>query len=77
MPHPPYIPDLSPPDFDLFSKLKKTLREKRFATIEKASSEVNQVIRQLKSEGILSGIQDLPKRCEAVIRRNGDYIEGL
>ena len=35
----------SPPDFDLFPKLKKTLREKRFATIEKASTEVTRVIR--------------------------------
>ena len=38
--HPPYSPDLSPPDFDLFPKLKKTLRGKRFATIEEASAEV-------------------------------------
>ena len=37
----------SPPDFDLFPKLKKTLRGKRFATIEEASTEVTRVIRQL------------------------------
>ena len=62
---------------DLFHKLKKTLRGERFATIEEASTEVTRVIRQLNSEGVLSGIQDLPKRWEAVIRKNGDYIEGL
>ena len=44
-----------------YPKLKKTLRGKRFATIEEASTEVTRVIRQLNSEGILSEIQDLPK----------------
>ena len=57
LPHPPYSPDLSPPDFDLFPKLKKTLRGKRFATIEEASTEETRVIKQLNSEGVLSGIQ--------------------
>jgi hypothetical protein len=35
---------MSPPDFDSFPKLKKTLRGKRFATIEEASTEVTRVI---------------------------------
>jgi hypothetical protein len=57
--------------------LKKTLRGKRFATTEEASTEVTRVIRQLNNEGVISGIKDLPKYWEAVIRRNEDYIEGL
>ena len=48
----------SPLDFDLFPKFKKTLRVKRFATIEEASTELTRVIRQLNSEGVLLGIQD-------------------
>jgi hypothetical protein len=31
---------LSPPDFDLFPKLKKPLRGKRFRSIEEVSNEV-------------------------------------
>jgi hypothetical protein len=31
---------LSPPDFDLFQKLKKPLREKRFRSTEEVSNEV-------------------------------------
>jgi hypothetical protein len=31
---------LSPPDFDLFPKLKKTIRGKRFRSIEEVSNEV-------------------------------------
>jgi histone-lysine N-methyltransferase SETMAR len=77
LPHPLYSPDMSPPDFDLFPKLKKPLREKRFRSIEEVSNEVTRVIRRINNEGVLTGKQDLPKRWTAVIKHNGDYIEGL
>jgi histone-lysine N-methyltransferase SETMAR len=77
LPHPPYSPDMSPTAFDLFPKLKKLLRGKRFRSIEEVSNEVTRVIRRIKNEGALTGIQDLPKRWTAVIKHNGDYIEGL
>ena len=70
VPHPPYSPDMSPPDFDLFPKLKKPLREKRFRSIEEVSNEVTRVIRPIKNEGVLTGIQDLTKRWTAVIKHN-------
>jgi len=73
LPHPPYSPDMSPPAFDLFPKLKKPFRGKRCRSIE----EVNRVIRRINNEGVLTGIQDLPKRWTAVIKYNGDYNEGL
>ena len=38
--YPPYSPDTSPPDFDLFPKLKKPLRGKRFRSIQKVCNEV-------------------------------------
>jgi histone-lysine N-methyltransferase SETMAR len=75
--HPPYSPDMSPPDFDEFLKLKKPLRGKRFRSTEEVSNEVTRVIRHINNEGVLTGIQDLPKRWTAVIKHNGDYIEGL
>jgi len=77
LPHPPYSPDMSPPTSDVFSKLKKPLRGKRFRSIEEVSNEVTRVIRQIKSEGVLTGIQDLPKHRTAVIKHNGDHTEGL
>jgi len=40
LPHPPYSPDMSPPAFDLFPKLKKPLRGKRFRSTEEVSNEV-------------------------------------
>jgi len=77
LPHLPYSPDMSPPAFDLFPKLKKPLHGKRFRSIEEVSNEVTQVIRHINNEGILTGIQDLPKCWTAMIKHNEDYIEGL
>jgi transposase len=77
LPHPRYSPDMSPPAFDLFPKLKKPLRGKRFRSIEEVSNEVTRVIRRINIEGVLTGIQDLSKRLTAVINYNGDYTEGL
>jgi hypothetical protein len=68
---------MSPPDFDLFPKLKKPLHGKRFRSIEEVSNEVTREIRRIKNEGVLTGIQDLPKRRTAVIKHRGDDIEGM
>jgi hypothetical protein len=68
---------MDPPDFDWFPKFKKPLRGKRFRSIEEVSNEVTRAIRRINDEGALIGIQDLPKRWTAVIKHNGDYIEGL
>jgi len=68
---------MSPPAFDLFPKLKKPLRGKRFRSTEEVSNEVNRVFRRINNEGALTGIQDLPKRWTAVMKHNGDCIEGL
>jgi hypothetical protein len=68
---------LSPPDFDLFPKLRKPLRGKRFRSIEGVSNEVTRVIRHINNEGVQAGIQELPKRWTAVIKHIGDYIEDL
>ena len=77
LPHPPYSPDMSPPAFDLFPKLKKPLRGKRLRSTEEVSNEVTRVIRRINNEGVLTGIQDLPKCWAAVIKHIGDYTEGL
>jgi histone-lysine N-methyltransferase SETMAR len=75
--NPPYFPDISPPDFELFQKLEKPLRGKRFRNIEEMSNEMTRVIRHINDEGVLTRTKDLPKHWIAVIKHNGDYIEGL
>jgi hypothetical protein len=46
---------LSPPDFDLFPKLKKPFRGKRFRSIEEVSNEVTRVIRRINNEDVQTG----------------------
>ncbi|VVC41648.1 Hypothetical protein CINCED_3A017741 [Cinara cedri] len=75
--HPPYSPDLSPPDFDLFPKLKEPLRGIRFPNLDILNEEVSRRIRKLNKDGVLCGIQALPKRWQSCIGKQGDYIEGL
>jgi len=38
LPHPPYSPGMSRPDFDLFPKLKMNMRGVRFSTLENLSA---------------------------------------
>ena len=77
LPYPPYSPDMSHPDFHLFPKLKINMRGVSFSTLEELSASVTQRFRQLNCSTDLTGIMDLPKRCDAVIRQKGDYTEGL
>jgi transposase len=73
LPHPPYSPDMSPPDLDLFPKLKIKMRGVRFSTLEDLSASVTQRVRQLNCCRYLTGIMGLQKRWDAVIRQKGEY----
>jgi histone-lysine N-methyltransferase SETMAR len=77
LPHAPYSPDMSPSDFDLFPKLKDTMRGHRFSSLEVASAAGTRAICGLNKSGNLNGIANLPKRWDAFVRKQGDYIEGL
>ena len=76
LPHAPYSPDMSPPDFDLFPKVKEQMRGHRFSSLEEVSAAVTRAIRGLNKSGTLNGIENLPKR-DAVTEKRGDYTEGL
>ena len=39
LPHTPYNPDMSPPDFDLFPKLKEPKRGRLFSSLEELSTD--------------------------------------
>jgi len=77
LPHLPYNPDMSSPDFDLIPKLKINMRGVRFSTMEDLSASITRRVRQLNSSRDLTGIMDLPKRWDAVIRQKGHYSKGL
>jgi hypothetical protein len=67
---------MSPPDFDLCPKLKEPMRGHRFSSLEEVSAAVTRAILGLNKSDTLNVIGNLPKR-DAVIEKQGDYIEGL
>jgi hypothetical protein len=76
-PPPPFSPDISPPGFDLFPKLKKPIRGKPFGNNEEVSDKLTRTISRRNRKGVLTEIQDLPRRWTAVIQQDGGYTEGL
>ncbi len=57
---PPYSPNLSPIDFDLFPKLKEPLSGTCFVSLDEHSLTVIRETRRLNEERLLNGIQKLP-----------------
>jgi len=49
----------------------------RFSSLEEVSAAVTRAIRGLNKSGTLNGIESLPKRWNAIIEKQGDYMEGL
>jgi hypothetical protein len=77
LPHAPYRPDMSPTDFDLLPTLKEPMGGYRFSSLEEVSAAGTRAIRGLNKSGTLNGTANLPKRWDAVIEKQGGYIEGL
>lgn len=75
--HPPYSPDMSPCDYDLFSKVKEPLRGNRYNTREAIIHAVGRSIRNINRNGRADGVRRLPNIWQKVISNAGDYIEGV
>ena len=75
LPHPPYSPDLSPCDFDLFPILKEPLRGQRFRTLQDLGTAVTERARELDKGGLCRGIERLPDRWTKAMEKEGDYFE--
>ena len=69
LPHTPYIPDISPLNFDLLPKLKEPMRGQCISSLEELSTNGTQAIRNMNKIGVLDGIIMLPKRWDPVIEK--------
>ena len=67
LPHAPYIPDMSPLDFDLFPKVKEPKLGRRVSSLKEISTDDTQAIRHMNKSGVLDGITMLSKRWGSVI----------
>jgi len=75
LPQPPYSPDLAPPDFFLFPKVKKVLKETRFGTLEAVQLATTRALDALRIADFQGAFGDWKIRYHRVIDSNGDYFE--
>lgn len=73
--HPPYSPDLAPPDYFLFPKVKMPMKGHRFSSIEEIQTRVTEVLRTIPEEAFSRAFQCLYERSKKCIEKHGDYIE--
>jgi hypothetical protein len=73
--HPPYPPDLSPPDYFLFLKLKMKLKGLHFADVAEIQEAVIDELKKVQREEFSAAFQKLYDRANACIYANGAYFE--
>ena len=75
--HPTYSPDLSPCDFFLFPRLKKTFSGNKFTSRSSLGSAIYQCLQQIQKEHYLSAFRDWVKKLQKCVSVKGEYFEGL
>jgi hypothetical protein len=65
--HPPYTPDLSPPDYFLFFKLKIMSKAFHFADVAEIQEEVTDELKKCQKEEFWAAFQKLYDRAKAGI----------
>ena len=73
--HPPYSPDLSPPDYFIFPKLKMKLKGLQFADVVEIQEAVTDGLKKVQKEEISAAFQKVYERTKACIYANGACFE--
>ena len=71
---PPYSPDLSPPDYFLFPKLKIKLKGLHFADVVKIQEAITDELKKVQKEEFSAAFQKPYDRTKACIYANGAYF---
>jgi histone-lysine N-methyltransferase SETMAR len=73
--HPPYSPDLSPPDYFLFRKLKTKLKGLHFADVDEIKEAVTDELKEVQKEEFSEAFHKLYDRAKACVYADGAYFE--
>lgn len=73
--HPPYSPDLSPPDYFLFPKLKIDLKGNHYGSISDIQKAVTSRLKGISRQEFLKGMKRLEDRANQCIASKGAYFE--
>jgi hypothetical protein len=72
--HPTYSPDLSPPDYFLFLKLKMKLKGLHFVDVAEIQEAVTDELKKAPKEEFSAAFQKLYDRTKACIYASGAYF---
>ena len=75
--HPPYSPDLSPPDYFLFPELKMKLKGLHFAHVTEIREAVTDELNKVQKEEFSAAFQKLYDRAKACIYMPKEVILNL
>jgi hypothetical protein len=73
--HPPYCPDLSPPDYFPFPKLKIKLKGLQSADVAEIKEAVTDELKKVQNEEFSTAFQKLYNSANACIYANGGHFE--
>ncbi len=73
--HSPCCPDLSPPDYFAFPKLKMELKEDQYTTISDIQTSVTTKLMTISLTDFSLAMHQLEDRANQCIVVNGDYME--
>jgi len=73
--HQPHSPDLPPPDYFLFPKLKMKIKGLHFVDVAEIQEAVTDELKKVQKEEFLAAFQKLYDCANACIYANGDYFE--
>jgi hypothetical protein len=74
-PPPRYCPDLSPPDYFMFPKLKVKLKGLHFVDVAEVQETMTDELKKVQKEEFSAAFQKLYDRAKACVCTNGAYFE--
>uniref|UniRef100_A0A493T2K1 Histone-lysine N-methyltransferase SETMAR n=2 Tax=Anas TaxID=8835 RepID=A0A493T2K1_ANAPP len=75
LPQPPYSPDLAPPDFFLFLRIKLTLKGKHHASVEALQEAVTRELNSILVQAFLEAYENWKTRWQQCVDAEGCYFE--
>ena len=73
--HPPYSPDLSPPDFHVFVPMKQELSKRRYHLDAEVKAAAQQWLSDIGRDFFAEGIEKLVPHLDKCLNNGGGYVE--
>lgn len=75
IPYPGYSPDLSPPDYWIFARLKALISGQRYHTLDDLKVAIDNAIQRIPQQEFAQAMAHYPERLCICIAAQGSYFE--